>query len=876
MVARAAALHLHAWSKGGRAGRVSVGAVRTARVSAMVVLAALVVMVPALAADGFDLRLNVLARDGGPTIPLDLHGPLGLFFLGLVFFSTFITIFHLRADSAWRRRDGEQRAEIAQLTARVDRADVMLSARRQFLMSWRAAEDEPEIEGDTSIVIETPTPRRVVRFGGWLAEADAARLTEKVAELRQNGTGFRLSAAALNGAQCEMEGRAIAGCAVLSVAEVTGDRRVRQEVEARYQRLVGEIGALHAVLDGVPQMIWLRTPDGRLAWVNAAYAAAVDARNANDAVARALELLDGAQRDHLAAAANASSSRLPVRLQAIVAGQRTKLDVCLVETSFGSGGVAQDAGEIETMQAALRAEIDAHVRTLQQVPIAIAIFDRRRTLRFYNPGYAELWKLDTAFLDSRPSDDEILDRLREARRLPEPDKGDFRSWKKAVLSAYASIDTLETRWDLPDRRTLRVIITPTSDGGVTYLFEDLTERNTLEAEFKALAQVRNETLDSLKEGVAVFGLDGRLKLWNPAFMGLWGLHPESVHDHPHVDQVIQQARVPAPALWAEIRGLVTGVHEVRDAWHRRVSLADGTVVDATMTPLPDGAALLTFVDMTAAVNSERMLHERNQALEFANEVKANLVNDVSYELRPPLQNVIGYITMLSDGIAGPMSERQQQYADNARREAEALQDLVNDIFAVANVSTGQLALNRETVVAVQPVKAALERLSPRLARARITLETDLPDATGTFVADPERFGQIVFHLILNAVEFSRPGDTIRVGLARQRDALSLTVADTGRGMPPELVARIAAPAAPAKAAAHRGVGLGLSLVKAFVGLHGGEVSIATAPGEGTTVTCRFPLDGAALRPEAPAASVGRARRPAAGSSAVRHPAAAAP
>ena len=109
----------------------------------------------------------------------------------------------------------------------------------------------------------------------------------------------------------------------------------------------------------------------------------------------------------------------------------------------------------------------------------------------------------------------MLDRLRAARKLPE--QADFRNWKSELHEAYRALEPREHEWHLPDGRTLRVVTTPNPEGGVTYLFDDVTERLKLVRRYEALIGVQGETLEALAEGVAVFGSDGRLDLHNPAF-----------------------------------------------------------------------------------------------------------------------------------------------------------------------------------------------------------------------------------------------------------------------------------------------------------------------------------------------------------------------
>src|SRR5260370_30777159 len=142
----------------------------------------------------------------------------------------------------------------------------------------------------------------------------------------------------------------------------------------------------------------------------------------------------------------------------------------------------------------------------------------------------------SVFLDKLPSDSAVHDQLRAARKLPE--KADFRSWKNELHEAYRAVEATEHLWHLPDGRTLRVITTPNPDGGITYLFDDVTEALELKRRYDALIRVRGETLDHLSEAVAVFGSDGRLRLFNPVFAGMWRLLPSLPPAPPHMEAVL--------------------------------------------------------------------------------------------------------------------------------------------------------------------------------------------------------------------------------------------------------------------------------------------------------------------------------------------------
>ena len=140
------------------------------------------------------------------------------------------------------------------------------------------------------------------------------------------------------------------------------------------------------------------------------------------------------------------------------------------------------------------------------------------------------------------------------------------------------------------------------------------------------------------------------------------------------------------------------------------------------------------------------------------------------------------------------------------------------------------------------------KLQDRLAEMEIQLNIVLTDGVGKFRADAKRIRQILFNLLSNAIGFSAPGQTVSLAALRRGDEVIIKVSDQGRGIPPSILDRVFDRfQSNTMGSRHRGVGLGLSIVKAFVELHGGRVLIESAPGEGTVVTCIFPAKGQSVK-----------------------------
>jgi signal transduction histidine kinase len=632
----------------------------------------------------------------------------------------------------------------------------------------------------------------------------------------------------------------------MRIRDVSGDRLEAARLRESQTRTLIEIEALRALLNGVASPSWARDEEGRLRWVNAAYVAAVEAQDMATAVLHGAELLDRPVREmsqQTRAAGEVWRGRVPV----VVAGARRMFDVLEVPVEGGSVGLAFDVSEAEALRGDLARLADAHSRTLDQLSTAVAIFDRSQRLVFHNAAYRELWGLEQSFVDQKPTDSEIMDRLRGARRLPE--QADYRGWRASLLAAYRSPETSEQVWYLPNGRTLRTAISPNPQGGVTYLFDDVTERFALESQFHALTRVQGETLDALKEGVGVFGTDGRLKFHNPAFARLLKLDPSALSDKPHIDAVaaLCEPFCPDPGTWQALRGVVAGLQDGRRGVEQRLACRDGTVLDCAAAPLPDGATLLTFIDTTASVNVERALTERNDALIEAAKLRDDFVHHVSYELRSPLTNIIGFVQLLGDDSVGPLNAKQREYASYVTKSSAALLAIINDILDLASIDTGAMELSLGDVDIAATMQAAAEGVQDRLAESDIRLQVVSMDEIGSFRADGKRIRQILFNLLSNAIGFSSPGQTVSLAALRRPDEVVFKVTDTGRGIPQAVLDQVFDRFhTHTIGSRHRGVGLGLSIVRSFVELHGGRITIDSVSGQGTCVTCIFPAEGVKL------------------------------
>ena len=604
---------------------------------------------------------------------------------------------------------------------------------------------------------------------------------------------------------------------------------------------------LTALLDAMPLPVWLRDSKLSLAFINHAARNVVSADAGMAARARQ-QRGTVTERMHVNAGGEERLLEISETPLGILGGGDAKDGDSNASATGGTIGFAIDRTESEVKEDELARFSAERNPVLETLDTGIAIFDADAKLRFFNAAYATLWDLEPDWLAGDPELGEILERLREHRKLPE--LSDFRDYKMRLLEQFETLtQPSEELMHLPDGRAIRALVNRQGKGGLVFVFDDVSDRLDLERSFKSLIAVQKETLDNLHEGIAVFGADGRLKLFNPVFMGLWGLDEAMLTDAFHVSDFVDHSRqhLTVEGGWDD---LSWGVHKDmvvnrlmrREASTGKLELANGTVIDYANLPLPDGAMLLSYLDVTDTAQVETALRQRAEALSEADRLKNEFIANVSFEVRTPLTTVIGFADMLGQEYFGKLNRRQAEYAKGILETTNGMMAVVGDILDLASIEAGRLKLDRDTLDVHELLVSALNLIRDRARKKEIKLEFDCPPDIGWIDADAKRLKQVIFNLLTNATTFTPERGTVRLEARREDDDLILTVADTGIGIPQADRERVFQPFDQGSnpEADKSGAGLGLSLVRNFIALHDGAVDVKSPPGRGTTITCRLP------------------------------------
>ncbi len=691
----------------------------------------------------------------------------------------------LRTISASRQAATVKDAEIHDLERRLTAAEALIRAEPQVLIYWEQGKGLKIVAQSLEGVPGLPTTDHdLLKFGAWLEHKSAAELKAALDHLFAEGTSFNMILKTAAGGHIEADGRAAGSRAVLKLRDVAGYKRDLGVILDHHKNIARDIRSSRALLNALPSPVWLRDQAGRLTWVNTAYVKAVEAADDAEVLRSQIELLESRQRRSVVKALKAGKT-FRERLPLITGGDRKKHEVISLPLADAVAGVAIDVAALESAQGEVDRLVEAYDRTLNRVATAVAIFGTDQRLTFFNDAFQKLWQIEKDWLLSKPEGAAVIDRLRDLGRLPST--ANYREWRTKMLTPATGAGDYDETWHVPDGRVIHTSAERMPDGGVTYLFDDETERQALESRYVGLTRVQGETLNSLKEGVAVFATDGRLQLFNVAFAAIWKQSLERLALNPHIETFIADARAmfDDQSVWATIARAVTSLTDERETLEGQMVRPDASVIDYAATPLPDGATLVTFADVTDAKRYERALIERNEALIAADRLKNQFIGHVSYELRTPLTNIIGFSELLASPHIGSLTEKQREYLEDITSSSKTLLAIIDDILDLATIDAGALDLKLGTVFVRDVIDQTILTLRERVARADLTLDVALSDDVATIVADEERVRQMLYNLMSNAVGFSNPGGVITVSCWREDGELVLSVEDQGRGIPAE-------------------------------------------------------------------------------------------
>lgn len=673
--------------------------------------------------------------------------------------------------------------------------------------------------------------------GGGIVSADFAQLRQVIATIRQTDEPADLDIVAGNPPQTLNVHGALLPDAALGRGSIILWLHAESAMSTSKDENTASKVSSTAMLDLAPLPIWQETDAAHLIYANKAYAQAVDVTDGHEAVAQNLALVQ----------TPLGSGRDITLTSTIIAGTKHTLAIHDVPLQTGMARYAIDVSEREGLRQALNRHNEAQRETLDRLSTPVAIFGAERQLLFHNGAFARLFRIDPLWLAAQPSYSDVLDAMRNNRRLHE--RADYQAWKQKELEQMAKLlDAREDMWHLPDDTTLRVVMQPHPLGGMLWLFEDVTARLVLERSYDTLIKVQQATLNNLHEGVALIQSSGHVRLTNNVLAALMNVEPEWLEGQPHIDHLLDRAAAQfrEPSQRNHLRQQISNMVQGRQPISGELDKQDGRVVSYAGVPLPDGTALLTLIDVTDSKQTERTLAANNAALQAADELKTRFIANMSYELRTPLTSVIGFAEMLEQGYLGALTEPQRQSMRDILQSASRLDGLIGDLLELSRSDDSSLELTVAELDLAQIIHAAI-------TEAKILHSGDPPSiritnlqTAGKMMGDATRLRQAFVKLLVNALNYTPSGGNVAIIIKGDTVTVEVDIIDTGAGITPDELPHVFDRFFRGQAGAHvSGVGLGLSLAKQWIEAHNGKLTIQSTAGRGTSVHVLLPRAGGA-------------------------------
>ncbi|WP_427452358.1 ATP-binding protein [Litorimonas sp. WD9-15] len=787
--------------------------------------------------------------------------------LGAVVVAVVAILFALRLALREGAAGAGWKAKATELDRRLGGLDAIMGAYPGLILVWEETAEIADMGwGDPKVLGSPAALASILRFADRAASnslamrvldgiadlntiseaADSRPLRQYIQNLRTKGEPFSISIVLPEGNVIEADGR-VAGRQVVLWLE---DASIRGEDEkaaiSRFEnsRITSETDpiAFIEMMSRAPFPLWRMNGSGRINWVNDAYVEAVGASDVRDVAQNQIHLDQQASED--ARTVLSEQKQRDGTRNIVLGGERRATNISLFPVNGGVAGIALDAEETVDLRERLNQHKSAHDKLLNSMDEAVVIFGADKIVQFDNAAFRKLFGLDEAWSRDKTTHSEWLDQMRERNLLPV--HPDYRNWKAEELDFYTSwpSEVTPTLWSLPDGKTLRLVRMRDPQGGISLMFSDMTNKIEMEGRLGTLINVQRATLDKLSEGIAVFGTDGRLKIHNNAFARMWSLPEDDLKDSPRFSAIINLC-LPLyhdRHFWDDLKARATDPNpEVRRQVEGEIRRSDDKMLTWLSKPLPDGATLIAWDDVTSARRAEAALIERAEALEEADRMKTEFVGHVSYQLRTPLTTISGYADFLQNGGAGEMNDKQSEYVFAIQSASEDLAKIIDDILDIAAIEANVLDLDLGDVDIYDLLSHALDYVATKAEDTKIAMELECPENIGMIRADGKRLKQVVYNLLSNALRFTKSGGLIQLGGERAPGGgVKIWVKDDGVGIPSNQQSQVFE----SFQSSRGGAGLGLALVQRFVERHGGWVELESDEGQGTHVTCYLPKEAA--------------------------------
>jgi signal transduction histidine kinase len=482
------------------------------------------------------------------------------------------------------------------------------------------------------------------------------------------------------------------------------------------------------------------------------------------------------------------------------------------------------------------------------VDSAISVFDTQDRLVAWNRTFAETAGRPAIPLEAGMSHLAVLEAFARRGVYGRGDPRTIAENRLKVIHASRAQGRQGEEFKLADGRTAVRDRFWLEDGGIVSVSRNISRRKIVEQELETKSAILQTVFETLSQPICVWDADQRLVACNDKFAELAGQDPANIAAGMHAREfILSSARQGFlgdgdPVALAEAR-----YHELWDNTppdHEVIHRSGGRTFDVHRGRMPDGGVVSIFNDVTDRARTLEELRDAKVQAENANAVKSDFLANMSHELRTPLNAIMGFAEMMMHTRFDDPA-RYQEYAGDIRGSAELLLNIINDLLDLSRIEAGKTEFRLVNMHLHDCVATCVDLIQRTDGAKRLTIQNLVPTDFPQVQLDETFLRQALLNLLSNAVKATPDGGSIIVCAEMSGyERFALTVADTGVGMPPEMVETVFNPydgSGNSYVRKEKGTGLGLSIVKRLIEMLRGDVTIKSAPGQGTVVCMDLPL-----------------------------------
>ncbi len=600
---------------------------------------------------------------------------------------------------------------------------------------------------------------------------------------------------------------------------------------------------MEKILDALPVYVWQKDRNLQITYCNEAYAKAVES-NKEQAVANNVKLISSSKRGVYIDQSLYSSKPKKFTEHVVINGERRLLSI--EETPFmgnnRSTGVAVDITDKEEIETSYRNYKKQANMIFDNISVPIAVFDAHEILVFANLAVIKLFQIDGLDIYNNCKLSDILDYMVCNGSIIT--SADILKYKQKAKELFRDVAAPQcVNMYLKNSDVLSLTITPNDDGGLVFLFENITSKVSLERKVNSLTSVHNEMLEALSEGIIIFGIDNRVKVANAAAKALW---EQDIVDKDLNKFLETLSHLLEPDDEAKLQG--TKIIEMisnRTGFSETLKFTSGKTIRCDYVPLHEGLNLLKFTDMSDAVALDRVNAEVENITNQIGVLKSNLVSNISQEVRAPIQAVSGFAEILRKDYFGELNEKQKEYCNGIVNSTEQLSEVVETLIDLSKIDAGLLKIKKSEVNLLKFVQDTISLFTNELKSKNITLSTDFTDPNLTIFIDESSMKKAMFHLISRAIRSLSSEGFVKISasIGSSQEYIEITLKDNGTVLPDDELERVQKALLDDSdtCCSEYPIEFNLILASKLIKMNDGMLSLQSNEQTGNVIICKLPI-----------------------------------